>query len=100
MGKRYEIEKQLRRNNNRPIWEPIRKPDGTEPSAQELYDAGGHLIDYKARMKNPTAERIGEEYHISHGDLRCALRDEGRKVSHDTGCTRFIHPQSTSGGLP
>lgn len=69
IGKRYEIEKQIKRNNNHPIWEPIKKPDGTEPSAQELYDAGGRSSDYRARMKNPTAERIGDEYHISHGTV-------------------------------
>lgn len=69
IGKRYEIEKQIQRNNNRPIWEPIKKPDGSELTAKELYDAGGHLIRYSSRMKNPTAERIGAEYHISHGTV-------------------------------
>ena len=69
IGKRYEIEKQIQRKNNRPIWEPVKKPDGSEMSAKELYDAGGHLIEYRNRMKNPTAERIGAEYHISHGTV-------------------------------
>ena len=69
IGKRYEIEKQIQRNNNRPIWEPVKKPDGSELTAKELYDAGGHLIEYRSRMKNPTAERIGAEYHVSHGTV-------------------------------
>ena len=69
IGKRYEIEKNIRRRENRPIWEPIKKPDGSVPSAQELHDAGGQSSRFRSLMKNPTAERIGEEYHISHGTV-------------------------------
>lgn len=98
IGKRYEIEKQIRRNNNRPIWEPIKKPDGTELSAQELYDAGGHLIDYKARMKNPTSERIGEEYHISHGTVEKYGR-YSRAVDTISDVSPELAPQILNGSL-
>lgn len=98
IGKRYEIEKQLRRNNNRPLWEPIKKPDGTEPSAQELYDAGGHLIDYRARMKNPTAEKIGEEYHISHGTVEKYGR-YSRAVDTISEVSPELAPQILNGTL-
>lgn len=69
IGKRYEIEKKLLRKDNRPMWEPITRPDGTEVTAQELYEAGDQPANSKARMKNPTAERLGEEYHVSHGTV-------------------------------
>lgn len=98
IGKRYEMEKQIQRNNNRPIWEPIKKPDGTEPSAQELYDAGGHLIDYRARMKNPTAERIGSEYHISHGTVEKYGR-YSRAVDTISDVSPELTPQILNGTL-
>lgn len=69
IGKRYEIEKRILRREKRPIWEPVKKPDGSDPSAQELYEAGSHSSRFGSVMKNPTAESIGEEYHISHGTV-------------------------------
>ncbi len=69
IGKRYEIEKKKLRRENRPIWEPIKKPDGSNLSAQELYAAGGQSSRFRSIMKNPTAERIGAEYHVSHGTV-------------------------------
>ena len=69
IGKRYEIEKRIARSENRPLWETIRKPDGTELSATELYEAGKQSSPLKSIKKNPTAERISAEYHISHGTV-------------------------------
>ena len=98
IGKRYEMEKQIQRNNNRPIWEPIKKPDGTELSAQELYDAGGHLKHYTVRMKNPTAERIGSEYHISHGTVEKYGR-YSRAVDAISDVSPELAPQILNGTL-
>lgn len=98
IGKRYEMEKQIQRNNNRPIWEPIKKPDGTELSAQELYDAGGHLKHYTVRMKNPTAERIGSEYHISHGTVEKYGR-YSRAVDTISDVSPELAPQILNGTL-
>ena len=98
IGKRYEMEKQIQRNNNRPIWEPIKKPDGSELSAQELYDAGGHLKHYCARMKNPTAERIGSEYHISHGTVEKYGR-YSRAVDTISDVSPELAPQILNGTL-
>lgn len=69
IGKKFEFEKRILRNENHNIWEPIKKPDGSDLSAQELYEAGSRSSRFRSRMKNPTAERIGEEYHISHGTV-------------------------------
>ena len=98
IGKRYEMEKQIQRNNNRPIWEPIKKPDGTELSAQELYGAGGHLKHYTVRMKNPTAERIGSEYHISHGTVEKYGR-YSRAVDTISDVSPELAPQILNGTL-
>ena len=98
IGKRYEMEKQIQRNNNRPIWEPIKKPDGAELSAQELYDAGGHLKHYTVRMKNPTAERIGSEYHISHGTVEKYGR-YSRAVDTISDVSPELAPQILNGTL-
>ena len=98
IGKRYEMEKQIQRNNNRPIWEPIKKPDGTELSAQELFDAGGHLKHYTVRMKNPTAERIGSEYHISHGTVEKYGR-YSRAVDTISDVSPELAPQILNGTL-
>lgn len=98
IGKRYEIEKDIRRINNRPIWEPIKKQDGTELSAQDLYDAGGRLRDYRARMKNPTAERIGADYHISHGTVEKYGR-YSRAVDTISEVSPELAPQILEGSL-
>lgn len=98
IGKQYEMEKQIQRNNNRPIWEPIKKPDGTELSAQELYDAGGHLKHYTVRMKNPTAERIGSKYHISHGTVERYGR-YSRAVDTISDVSPELAPQILNGTL-
>ena len=98
IGKRYEIEKEIRRINNRPIWEPIKNPDGSEPSAQDLYNAGGRLRDYRTRMKNPTAERIGADYHISHGTVEKYGR-YSRAVDAISEVSPELAPQILEGSL-
>ena len=62
IGKRYEIEKRILRSQNRSVWEPVKKADGSELSAQELYEVGTHSSRTNARMKNPTAEKIGRAH--------------------------------------
>ena len=98
IGKRYEMEKQIRRNNNRPIWEPVRKPDGSEYSTQELCDVGGHPLDYRTRRKNRTAEKIGDEYHISHGTVEKYGR-YSRAVDTISEVSPELAPQIMNGTL-
>ena len=98
IGKRYEMEKQIKRTNNQPLWEPIKKSDGTAESTKDMYDANGHLRDYRARMKNPTAERIGEEYHISHGTVEKYGR-YSRAVDTISEVSPELAPQILEGSL-
>ena len=98
IGKRYEIEKTILRKENRPLWEPPKRPDGTEITAKELYEAGGTPADYRARMKNPTAERIGSEYHISHGTVQKYAR-YSRAVDTIAEVSPELAPQVLSGSF-
>lgn len=98
IGKHYELEKQMKYKNNRPVWEPVKKPDGTELSAQELYDAGGQLLHYRARMENPTAQQIGEAYHISVGTVERYGR-YSRAIDTISDVSAELAPQILNGSL-
>ena len=98
IGKRYEIEKRILRNENRPVWEPAKKPDGSELSAQELYEAGTRSSRFRSRMKNPTAESIGEEYHISHGTVEKYAR-YSRAVDSIAEVSPELAPQILNGSF-
>lgn len=95
IGKRYDIEKQIQYRNDLPIQEPTKKPSSSE---NKLYDADGHLLNFRVRRKNPTAERLGEEYHITHGTVQ-RYSQYSRAVDTIADVSPDLAPQILNGSL-
>ena len=69
IGKRYEAEKKAFKTSQTPWWSTASVSGSESTGIYELL-ASGADVPNTPRGKNPTAERIGDEYHLSHSTVQ------------------------------